>query len=295
MEIGIVGVGKMGSGIIKRLIKANHNVLATARSEESLNIAKAAGANAVPLDQLLKKLKTPRVVWLMIPAGQPVDDFLSEHIDEFKKGDIIIDGGNSKYTDTVRRSQQLAKSGLTFIDCGTSGGTAGEQVGYCLMVGGDATAVKKLQPIWNALAMKNAFFHAGPSGAGHFVKMVHNAVEYGMMQSIGEGIEMLERGPYKLDLAGASRVWANGSIIRGYLMDLAERALRDPEYLSIAPVADENGEGRWTVEAALQYKVPMTTLAHALFARFTTQRESTSMRVVAALRNQFGGHKTHKK
>jgi 6-phosphogluconate dehydrogenase len=293
MKLGFVGLGKMGGNMVQRLLQAGHEIVATARGEDSIREAESRGAaGARSLGELVGKLPPPRVVWLMIPAGKPVEETLSQLSGLLSAGDIVVDGGNSRFSDSARRASELAARGIGFLDAGTSGGIWGGKNGYCLMVGGKAEHFRMVEPALASLAPQDGYAHVGQSGAGHYVKMVHNAIEYSMLQGYGEGFEMLQASGYDLDLLQVSRLWTHASVVRSWLLDLLVRAFeQDPKLADIRGYIEDSGEGRWTLHEAIERSVPMPTLADALFARFSSrQKESFSAKVIAALRNQFGGH-----
>ncbi|MCC6477440.1 decarboxylating 6-phosphogluconate dehydrogenase [bacterium] len=293
MKLGFYGLGRMGGNMVERLLRGGHQVVAGNRSPEPVALAVKKGAEgATDLTDLVKKLAAPRVVWLMIPAGQPVDDAIAQIKPLLSSGDILIDGGNSNFRDSMRRAEGLMDSGIQFMDAGTSGGIWGLQVGYCMMVGGPEAAFKTVEPALKTLAPENGYLHCGPTGAGHFVKMVHNGVEYAMMQSYAEGFELMHRGPFTLDLPAISKLWENGSVVRSWLLELATLALQDdPKLENVKPWVADSGEGRWTVHECVDYAVPAPTISAALFARFASRdEEGYGLRLLSALRNQFGGH-----
>ena len=297
MKLGFVGLGKMGGNMVRRLLADRHEVVAWARGEDSVKEAVSYGAvGATSLEDIVPRLSPPRVVWLMIPAGDPVESSIAALRPLLSKGDVIVDGGNSRFTDSARRAADLAKSGIGFLDAGTSGGIWGRQNGYCLMVGGEAAHFRTVEPAFKTLAPPDGYAHVGAAGSGHFVKMVHNAVEYAMLQGYGEGFEMLQASGYDLDLLKISKLWTHASVVRSWLLDLLVLALeQDPKLDTIKGFVQDSGEGRWTLHEAIERAVPMPALAAALFARFTSrQAESFSAKVIAALRNQFGGHAVEK-
>jgi 6-phosphogluconate dehydrogenase len=293
MDLGFVGLGRMGASMVERLLRGKHRVVAFNRSPEKTREAAKKGAEAAfSLAELVGKLKAPRAVWVMVPAGAPVQDMIDGLVPLLSPGDMIIDGGNSRHKDSVRRAAELAAKGIRFADVGTSGGVWGLELGYCLMAGGEAADVARLAPLFDTLAPKDGWLHCGPAGAGHFVKMVHNGVEYGLMQAYAEGFEILKAAPFPLDLARISHLWNQGSVVRSWLLELAERAFaKDPELSGLRGHVDDSGEGRWTVEQAVEAGVPAPVIALSLFARFQSRRpDAFAAKVLAALRNEFGGH-----
>ncbi len=298
MKIGFVGLGKMGGNMVERLLRHKHEIVAYNRSRGPVEEAEKKGAQgSSSLKDLADKLPARKAVWLMVPAGAAVDDNISEIGKFLSEDDIIIDGGNSNWQDSQRRASRLAERGINFVDCGTSGGVWGLENGYCLMYGGQKAACDYLEPIFRALAPDKGYLHCGKSGAGHFVKMVHNGIEYGMMQSYAEGFEILEKSQFGIDLKAVSSVWQSGSVVRSWLLELAELALTDdPNLDKFEPFVSDSGEGRWTVQAAIHLDVPAPVITHSLFARFQSRdKDSFSMKMLAALRNQFGGHAFKKK
>jgi 6-phosphogluconate dehydrogenase len=286
MEIGLIGLGKMGGNMRTRMRNAGHTVIGFARNPE--------GRDVDSLEALVERLPAPRVVWIMIPAGEPTRQTVDALGELLSPGDIVVEGGNSRFTDDQVNAAHLAERGIGYLDCGVSGGVWGLQNGYALMVGGDADVVAKVQPVFDALKPpgESGFVHAGPVGAGHFSKMVHNGIEYGMMQAYAEGYELLEASEVVEDVAGVLRSWTHGTVVRSWLLDLLVLALEaDPGLQAIKGYVNDSGEGRWTVEEAINHSVPMPVISAALFARFASrQADSPSMKAVAALRNQFGGH-----
>ncbi len=293
MRIGFVGLGKMGGNMVKRLIQGGHQVVAFARAADSVREVVSRGAEgAASLEEVVAKLAPPRVVWLMIPAGKPVDDAIATLRARLSAGDVVVDGGNSRFTESAARARDLAGRGIGFVDSGTSGGVWGLQNGYCLMVGGEEKFVKLVEPACLTLAPPDGYAHVGPPGAGHYVKMVHNAIEYSIMQGYAEGFDLLAKSDYKLKLDQISELWTRASVVRSWLLDLLVLAFaEDPNLERIKGYVEDSGEGRWTLQEAIDRAVPMPGLAGALFARFASrQPESFAAKVNAALRNQFGGH-----
>ncbi len=293
MEIGLIGLGKMGFNLALNMAEKGHRVVAYNRSPEKTKKAEAQGiTGAYTLPELAAKLAPPRVVWLMLPAGAPVDEILTALVPFLAAQDTVIDGGNSHYHDSLRRAQELQAKGINFVDAGTSGGTAGARHGACLMIGADDEIFAHLEPLFKEISVPGGYLHTGPPGSGHFVKMIHNGIEYGMLQAIGEGLEILARGPFALNLTEIARVWSHGSVIRGWLMELTARALaKDPHLEKIKGIVHSSGEGLWAVETALALGVPAPVTAAALFMRYRSEQEdSFAGKVVAALRHEFGGH-----
>ncbi len=293
MKIGFIGLGKMGFNMVHRLLNHEHELVVwnfdTAPIEES---AKLGAIAASTVADLVSKLPERKVVWLMVPAGKPVDENLDTLLGLLKADDIIIDGGNSNWKETQARSAKAAEKGVHFLDCGTSGGVWGLQNGYCLMYGGNKPAVDFVEPVFKSLAPDGGHVYCGTSGAGHFVKMVHNGIEYGMMQSYAEGFEILEKVPFGIDLHKVADAWQYGSVIRSWLLELAVNAFKeDPKLEKLEDYVQDSGEGRWTIQAAIDLDVPVPVITASLFSRFQSrQTESFAMKVLAALRNQFGGH-----
>lgn len=297
MELGIIGLGRMGANMAERLVRGGHQVISFDRSPEAIQRVVDQGARgAHSLADFIKQLTPPRAIWLMVPSGNPVDQTIEQLLPNLERGDIVIDGGNSNYKDSIRRAENLKPHGVHFVDAGTSGGIWGLQNGYCLMVGGEKPVVDHLTPIFKTLAPPDGFLHVGPVGAGHFVKMVHNGIEYGMLEAYGEGFELLKVSQFDLDLAKISHLWNQGSVVRSWLLELAESAFeKDPKLESIKGYVEDSGEGRWTVVEAIEKGVSATVLAHALFARFASrQPDGFSNKFIAALRNEFGGHAVKK-
>jgi 6-phosphogluconate dehydrogenase len=283
MQLGMVGLGRMGSGMTERLGRAGHEVKTFDPKVES---------TAGSLEELAQQLTPPRHVWLMIPAGEITERAVQELLGILERDDAIVDGGNSNFRDSQRRAAEAREEGLYFLDVGVSGGIWGLREGFALMAGGEAEPVERLGPIFAALAPEGGFAHVGPSGAGHFVKMVHNGVEYGLMQAYAEGFELMQASEFDLDLHSVAELWRHGSVVRSWLLDLLARALEDdPGLEGIRGYVEDSGEGRWTVEQAIDNAVPLHVITAALYARFASrQDESFAAKVNAALRNQFGGH-----
>jgi 6-phosphogluconate dehydrogenase len=294
MDIGIYGLGRMGGNMVTRLLRGGHRVVAGNRSPGPVDEKKTEGAvGAYSIEEMVKALKSPRVLWAMVPAGDATDHTLDEFAKYASKGDVLVDGGNSNFRDSMRRAEKYSAMGFHFLDIGVSGGVWGLQVGYCMMVGGPKEGVAIVTPILDTLAPPDGWAHFGKSGAGHFTKMVHNGIEYGMMQAYGEGFELLHASDFALDMKKVAHVWMQGSVVRSWLLELAERAFdqEGSDLKNIKGWVADSGEGRWTVIEAINHDVPATALAHSLFARFTSrQDDSYAMKVAAALRNQFGGH-----
>ena len=293
MRIGMVGLGKMGANMTRRLIAGGHEVVVYDLDKASTR--KMAEEGALPsssLEDLVGQLSQRRAVWIMVPAGAITGDTIRSLSRLLGPEDVIVDGGNSRYTDTLERSASLAQSGIQLVDAGTSGGIWGLKEGYCLMVGGEAPAVGFLEPIFKTLAPKDGYAHVGPTGAGHYTKMVHNGVEYALMQAYGEGMELLAGGEFDIDTAQVAELWRHGSVVRSWLLDLLAGAMaKDPELVSLGDHVEDSGEGRWTVETAISNAIPTPAIALALFARFSSrQDESFSNKVLNALRKEFGGH-----
>ncbi|MBW2608908.1 MAG: decarboxylating 6-phosphogluconate dehydrogenase [Deltaproteobacteria bacterium] len=299
MQIGMIGLGRMGMNMAKRLLRGGHSVVAYNRASSKTDQVVFDGAiGAYSLDELFNKLSTPRIVWIMLPAGPVVDEHIEQIREKLLPGDIVIDGGNTYYEDDIRRAKLLRKSEINYMDVGVSGGVWGLEEGYCLMAGGDKEIFQYLEPIFKTLAPEEGYLYCGPIGAGHFVKMVHNGIEYGMMQAYGEGFDILEASPYakSLNFAELSHLWNQGSVVRSWLLELAEAAFGKDEKLSgIKGYIEDSGEGRWTVQQAINSGVAAPVIAISLMRRFRSQeQESFSDRVVAALRREFGGHRVVK-
>ncbi len=300
MELAMIGLGKMGLNMATRLARGGHRVIGFARSPETVREAVKLGAEgANSLQDAVSKLSAPRIVWVMIPAGKPTTDTIDTLSNMLSKGDIVVDGGNSNYKDTIKHAGMLEAKGIDFVDCGTSGGVWGLKEGYSLMIGGQAPVVEKLRPIFETLApaADKGWGYVGPHGSGHYVKMIHNGIEYGMMQAFAEGFSILKsKKEFGLDLAQISKIWQHGSVVRSWLLDLAALALEeDPKLSDIKPWVADSGEGRWTVFESIDLDVPAPIITLALQMRFASRdEENYPARMLAALRNQFGGHAVKK-
>jgi len=295
MQLAMIGLGRMGGNMAERLMRHGHEMVVFDRTAETVAKYEKLGATGTSdLAKMVQALRTPRVIWIMVPAGDPVDQTIATLTPMLSAGDIIIDGGNSNFHDTIRRGQQLAQSKIELIDSGTSGGIWGLENGYCLMVGGSEAAVKHCEPIFTALAPENGYAHVGPTGSGHYVKMVHNGIEYGLLQAYAEGYEILHASKIfpKLDLEQISEVWQHGSVVRSWLNELAASAFaRDASLGAVKGWVADSGEGRWTVQEAIDLDVPAPVITLSLLARFRSrQTDSFGAKVIAALRNEFGGH-----
>ena len=298
MRICIVGLGKMGSGMARRLARAEHEVISVNRTVQVAQNLAREEENVVAagnLRQAVDWLPTPRVVWVMVPAGEPTEQMLNDAAELLSEGDVLIDGGNSNYRDTLRRGEVFAESGIRFMDVGVSGGVWGQSEGYCLMIGGPKETVEQLAPVFQALAPREdaGWGWVGPAGAGHFVKMVHNGIEYGLMQAYAEGFELLRaKDTLELDVASVAELWRHGSVIRSWLLDLVTHALqRDASLAGIAPWVADSGEGRWTVLEAIDQNVPAPVITLSLLMRLASRQEdSYAARLLAAMRTEFGGH-----
>jgi 6-phosphogluconate dehydrogenase len=314
MQLGMIGLGRMGANMARRLMRAKHDVVVYDRSAKAVqDLGKEGAAGASSLADLVKKLAKPRVAWVMVPCGAPTEETVRELAGLMESGDIVIDGGNSFFQDDVRRARELKPKGLHYVDVGTSGGIWGLERGYCMMIGGPPEAVKRIDPILKTLApgpdagvkpkntTEEGYLHCGPAGSGHFVKMIHNGIEYGLMQAYAEGFEIMQKAGsekvrpehrYDLDLHGIAEVWRHGSVVGSWLLDLLEIALRDDVGLkSYTGFVQDSGEGRWTIQAAIDEDVPANVLTTALYTRFRSrEQESYAEKVLSALRKQFGGH-----
>ncbi len=289
MQLGMVGLGRMGGNMRERLRGDGHEVIGYVRTPKDSDVGS--------LTELVGRLTAPRAVWVMIPAGDPTEQAIRELTGLLDKGDLIVDGGNSNFRDSMRRGAEVEKQGLLFMDAGTSGGIWGLEIGYCLMVGGSKEAFRRIEPAIKTLAPKDGYAHVGPVGAGHFTKMVHNGIEYAMLQAYAEGFEILEASQFQLDLHQIAALWNHGSVVRSWLLELAESAFdKDPDLSQIRGYVEDSGEGRWTVFEAINENVPAPAIAASLFARFASrQDDSFAMRMIAALRNEFGGHAVKEK
>lgn len=293
MDIGFIGLGKMGMNMITRLSQGGHRVVAYDLSTTLIAEAEEKGAAASSsLEDLIAQLPKPRTVWVMVPSGKPTEDTVQHLRTILEANDIVIDGGNTKFHDDVRRAADLQKRGIHYVDAGTSGGIWGLQLGYCLMVGGENEPVNRLAPILTTLAPENGWAHVGSHGAGHYVKMVHNGIEYSMMQGYAEGFELMSKSEYNLNLARVADLWMHGSVVRSWLLELAAEALKDdPKLDSLKGYVQDSGEGRWMILDAIEKNVPVPTLTTALFTRFRSRQETSfAEKMLAALRRAFGGH-----
>ena len=293
MKLGFVGFGRMGGNMVTRLLQRGHTISVFARRPEVRAEVKAKGATpAASIAELVGQLQPPRIVWMMVPAGDATEQTIVEVTPLLGRGDILVDGGNSNYRDSIRRAAAAKAKGIHYIDAGTSGGIWGLQVGYCLMVGGDPEPVKIVEPVFRDLAPEDGYLHAGPNGAGHYVKMIHNGIEYGMLQAYAEGFAILHQAPFRLDLKAISTLWNHGSVVRSWLLELAERAFADdPNMETIRGYVEDSGEGRWTVQEAIDRNVPAPVITLSLLQRLRSREgEDFGDKVIAALRKQFGGH-----
>lgn len=299
MRLAMIGLGRMGGNMVQRLLQGGHEVVVYDRNADAVKAHAAKRVTgAKDLADVARQLPTRRVVWVMVPAGEPVESTIDELVPHLSRGDIVIDGGNSNFRDTLRRAQALEKRGIEFLDVGTSGGVHGLANGYCLMIGASPAAFEHCEPIFRTLAPPEGYAHVGPPGAGHYVKMVHNGIEYGMLQAYAEGYEILHASrDFELDLGKIAKLWNHGSVVRSWLNELAERALsRDGELAGIRGYVEDSGEGRWTVEEAMRLDVPAPVITMSLLARFRSrQEESFGAKVIAALRREFGGHSVQTK
>ncbi len=300
MQIGMIGLGRMGMNMARRLMKGKHEVVVYNRSKEKVEeIAKEGAVAADSIADLVQKLSPRRVVWVMLPAGDTTDEHLAKAATYLSEGDILVDGGNSYYKDDIRREKELVDLGISYMDAGISGGIWGLQIGYCTMIGGKEEDFKYIKPLLKTLAPKEGFLFCGPAGSGHYVKMVHNGIEYAMMEAYGEGFELLQASQYKdsLNFKDVAHLWNQGSVIRSWLLELLESAFdKDPKLEGIKGYVEDSGEGRWTVHQAVESGVSATAIAHSLFKRFQSRNPDLfSDKILAALRNEFGGHGLQKK
>ena len=298
MELGFIGLGKMGMNMVTRLQQGKHRVVAYDRTTDLVKQAESVGCvGTASLEDMVSKLNPPRTVWIMVPSGPPTEETVQKVASLLKSGDIIIDGGNTNFHDDVRRATELKTMGLHYVDAGTSGGIWGLKLGYCLMVGGEKEIVDRLAPIFKTLAPEDGWAYMGSHGAGHYVKMVHNGIEYSMMQGYAEGCELMSMSEYKLDLAKIADLWMHGSVVRSWLLDLTAGFLKqNPTLDGLKGYVQDSGEGRWTILDAIDKAVPVPTLTSALFTRFRSrQDDSFAEKMLAAMRNAFGGHAVKKR
>ncbi len=297
MQIGFIGLGKMGFNLVQNLVQHQHQVVAYDIDNQLITKIKAEGATGVTsLAELARALNKPRAIWLMIPAGHLVDAVLTELKPLLDADDLVIDGGNSNYKDSIRRAEDLKTQGVHYLDCGTSGGTSGARNGACTMIGGEKAAFSRVEAVFKDISVENGYLHTGAVGSGHFVKMVHNGIEYGMMQAIAEGFEVFEKSGFDLDFQAIASLFNHGSVVRGWLMELTENAFsKDPKLATIRGRMNASGEGKWTLETALDLGVPTPVIALSLMMRYRSLQDDTfTGKVVAALRNEFGGHAVEK-
>jgi 6-phosphogluconate dehydrogenase len=297
MQLGFVGLGKMGSNMVTRLVRGGHQVVAYDRSTDAVRRTEAAGARgAAGLEALVAALTPPRAIWIMVPAGTATESTVDALAALLSADDVIIDGGNTNFHDDVRRAQALATRRIRYVDAGTSGGIWGLDEGYCLMVGGDEDVCRRLEPIFLTLAPPGGYLRVGGHGAGHYVKMIHNAIEYGLMQAYAEGFDLMHASDYELDLPGIASLWLHGSVVRSWLLELAARALKaDPDLAGLEAYVEDSGEGRWTLHEGIDRAIPLPVLAASVFTRYRSREGNPfAERLLAALRNQFGGHAVKK-
>lgn len=294
MQLGVIGLGRMGGNMARRLVEAGHQVVGFDLQASNLAAARTAGVSAAStLVDLVAQVSAPRAIWVMVPHGKPTEETVLALLEILAPGDLIVDGGNSHYVESQKLAAQCELENIGFIDAGVSGGVWGLKEGYCIMAGGSDQAIARLLPVFTALAQPGGFAHVGPAGSGHFVKMVHNAIEYGMLQALGEGFECLERSDFTLDLQQVAELWRRGSVVRSWLLDLLVLAFQhDGKRLAeIAPYLEDSGTGRWTIEYAVERAIPIPAITDSVYARFQSRDDvHFGARVIAALRNQFGGH-----
>jgi 6-phosphogluconate dehydrogenase len=294
MKVAMIGLGKMGYNLALNLLDNGHEVVAHDVNADQVKKISAEGASgAFTLEEVVQQLAAPRVIWMMVPAGEITESVLSQLEALLEAGDIIIDGGNSNYKDSIRRGMQLHEKGIYFFDCGTSGGVDGARHGACTMIGGDKEVFLKIESLFKDTTVENGYFYSGKLGSGHYLKMIHNGIEYGMMQAIAEGFDILDKSEFNFDYEGVARVWSNGSVIRSWLMELTQNAFsKDPKLEGIRGIMNSSGEGKWTVESALDLQVAAPVITMSLLMRYRSLEDDTfTGKVVAALRNEFGGHK----
>jgi 6-phosphogluconate dehydrogenase len=294
MQLGVIGLGRMGSGLVQRLIDHGHSIVGYDLSRERVEqLATAGGARAESIEDVVEQLAAPRAVWVMVPHGDPTMQAIESALQRLQPGDILVDGGNSRYTDSVAHASRCRDRGVLFLDVGVSGGVWGQKEGFNLMIGGPGDAVARMKPIFEALAQPGGYAHVGPSGAGHFVKMVHNAIEYAMLQAIGEGFECLRRSDFDLDLRQVAELWQQGAVVRSWLLELLARALKEEGNAldGVGDYVDDSGTGRWAIEHAVANGIPVPAFSVALYERFDSRLPKRfAHQVIAALRKQFGGH-----
>ncbi len=298
MQIGFIGLGKMGAFMVERLLNDGHEVIVYNRSpEKTKEIEKKGAVGTYSVEELVEKLNKPKLIWMMIPSGETVQLMIDSLVPLLSKGDIIIDGGNSYYKDSVRRSSVLKEFGINYLDVGTSGGIWGLKIGYCVMIGGERKIFEHCEPVFRSLAPADGYKYIGASGSGHYVKMIHNGIEYGMMQAYAEGFELMHSSDYDIDIEGVAKLWGKGSVVRSWLLELLSDALKDDRDLKdIRDYVEDSGEGRWTVLDGIEKSIPLPVITESLYMRFRSrQAESFGGKILAALRNEFGGHNIHKK
>ncbi|NKE70261.1 phosphogluconate dehydrogenase (NAD(+)-dependent, decarboxylating) [Candidatus Manganitrophus noduliformans] len=298
MQLGLIGLGRMGANMAQRLVEGGHTVVGYDPNPDAVRrISRPGAVGVATLSELIKPLEPPRAVWIMVPAGEAVTETIHALLPHLSRGDILIDGGNSYYKDSIQRAKALEPRGIHFLDVGTSGGIWGLSVGYCLMIGGEEESFKRLEPAFKTLAPKEGYLYCGASGAGHFAKMIHNGIEYAMLQAYGEGFELLNASPFEFDLEKIAHLWNQGSVVRSWLLELAEGAFsKDATLEGFKGVVEDSGEGRWTVLEAVERGVPAPAIATALFRRFRSREEEAfSDKFIAALRKEFGGHEPKRK